>query len=141
MTPERWRQVTEVFHAARARDAAARVPYLDEACAGDRALRDEVNAMLDAHDGPGSFGDQPMTHSIDEARRLATGAVVGPYRVDQLIGRGGMGEVYRARDTKLGRDVALKILPTSFASDPERLTRFEREARMLAARPQRPGRT
>ena len=53
MTPERWRQVTEVFHAARSRDAAARAEYLDDACAGDRALRDEVDAMLAAHHDPG----------------------------------------------------------------------------------------
>ena len=59
--------------------------------------------------------------------------MVGPYRIDRLVGAGGMGEVYRARDTKLGRDVAIKVLPGAFTSDPERLTRFEREARLLAA--------
>ena len=59
--------------------------------------------------------------------------MIGPYRIAQLIGAGGMGEVYRARDTKLGRDVAIKVLPAAFTSDPERLVRFEREARLLAA--------
>jgi Tol biopolymer transport system component len=133
MTPERWRQVTEVFHGARSRDTEARVHYLDDACAGDQALRDEVNAMLDAHHDPGSFGDQPVSGSPDEVRRLETGVMVGPYRVERVIGAGGMGEVYRARDMKLGRDVAIKVLPGVFLADPERLTRFEREARMLAA--------
>jgi serine/threonine-protein kinase len=133
MTPERWRQVTELFHAARSRDAAARATYLDHACADDRALRDEVDAMLAAHHEIGRFGDGPVSRSIDDVRRLESGAMVGPYRIDRLIGAGGMGEVYRARDTKLGRDVAIKVLPDAFTSDPERLRRFEREARVLAA--------
>ena len=64
---------------------------------------------------------------------IAAGTRVGPYEVIAAIGAGGMGEVYRARDTKLGRDVALKILPDAFAHDVERLARFEREARTLAA--------
>ena len=60
-------------------------------------------------------------------------ARIGVYEIDSLIGAGGMGEVYRARDTKLGREVAIKVLPASFAADPERLARFEREARLLAS--------
>jgi hypothetical protein len=76
----------------RSRGAAARTGYLDDACAGDRALRDEVNAMLAAHLDPGSFGDQPVSGSIDAVQRLEPGAMVGSYRIDQLIGQGGMGE-------------------------------------------------
>ncbi len=64
---------------------------------------------------------------------LTAGTRLGPYEVTALIGQGGMGEVYRARDTKLGRDVALKVLPDIFADDPERLARFQREARVLAS--------
>ena len=64
---------------------------------------------------------------------LAPGSRLGPYEVTALIGSGGMGEVYRARDTKLGRDVALKVLPDVFADDPERLARFQRKARVLAS--------
>src|SRR2546429_208348 len=64
---------------------------------------------------------------------LSAGTRLGPYEIQAPLGAGGMGEVYRARDTKLGRDVAIKILPEVFTSDPERLARFEREARMLAA--------
>ncbi len=86
------------------------------ACAGDGALRAEVDAMLAAHHDPGGFGDRPVSGSIDDVRRLEAGAMVGPYRIDRLIGAGGMGEVYRARDTKLGRDVAIKVLPDAFAS-------------------------
>ena len=78
MTPERWRQVTEVFHAARSRDVAVRASYLDDACADDRALREEVNAMLDAHHNAGRFGERPVSGSIDAVRRLETGAMVGP---------------------------------------------------------------
>ena len=133
MTPERWRQVTEVFHAALARDASSRAQYVDAACSGDRALRKEVDAMLAAHHDPGEFGGRTMSGSIDDERRLETGAMIGLYRIERLIGAGGMGEVYRARDTKLGRDVAIKVLPRAFTSDPERLARFEREARMLAS--------
>jgi len=70
MTPERWRQVSEVFHAARARDAAARASYLEHACAGDGALRAEVDANAAAHNDPGGFGDQPVSGSIDDVRRL-----------------------------------------------------------------------
>ena len=68
-----------------------------------------------------------------DVQRLETGAMIGPYRIERLIGAGGMGEVYKARDTKLGREVAIKVLPDAFTSDPERLARFEREARILAA--------
>ena len=64
---------------------------------------------------------------------VAAGAKLGPYEILALIGAGGMGEVYRARDTKLKRDVALKVLPEAFASDPERLARFQREAEVLAS--------
>ena len=64
---------------------------------------------------------------------LTVGTRLGSYEIQSLVGTGGMGEVYRARDTKLGRDVAIKVLPPSFTGDPERLKRFEREARMLAS--------
>ena len=132
MTPERWRQVTELFHAARSRDASARAGYLEHACAGDRALRAEVDAMLAAHHDPGGFGDRPVSGSIDDVRRLETGAMVGPYRIDRLIGAGGMGEVYKARDTRLDRTVAIKILPETLAADPQFRERFDREARAIS---------
>jgi serine/threonine-protein kinase len=132
MTPERWRQVTQAFHAALAREASARTSYLDQACAGDRPLREEIDAMLSAHADGAPVPAIPVDASLTHTPRLLSGTVIGPYRVTELIGAGGMGEVYRARDTKLGRDVAVKVLPAAFTSDADRLARFEREARVLA---------
>ena len=83
-----------------------------------------------AHHGAGQFGDTPVSMS---APPLGPATSIGPYRIVHLLGAGGMGEVYRARDTKLGRDVALKILPHIFTTDPERVGRFDREARLLAS--------
>src|SRR5262249_41338637 len=73
------------------------------------------------------------THRAEDYQPLVPGITLGPYQVQELLGRGGMGDVYRARDPRLGRDVALKLLPPQFAGDRERLARFEREARLLAA--------
>ena len=97
----------------------------------DASLREEVDALIAAHDDAGSFGRDPLFP--DSTSRLSPGAKFGTYLIEELIGAGGMGEVYRARDTKLNRDVALKVLPDAFATDPERLARFEREAQVLAA--------
>jgi len=133
MTPERWRQVTEMFHAALACDASARTRYLEHACAGDRALREEVEGLLSAHAKTGLFGESPLVASSTHRSRLEPGVILGPYRIDRLIGAGGMGEVYRARDPRLGRDVAIKVLPQTVAGDPSRLRRFEQEARAIAA--------
>ncbi len=138
MTPERWRQVEEIFHAALTRSERDRAAFLAEACAGDEALLREVNSLLAQHvsnggllDGSAAATAAPLVSDIG-ASKLA-GRRIGGYEVHTRIGAGGMGEVYRARDTKLGRDVAIKILPPHFTSDPDRLARFEREARMLAS--------
>jgi len=94
-------------------------------------LRHEVESLL-SHDGDASFLSTPAATSADR-RVLHIGQTLGSYVVSGRLGEGGMGEVYRARDQKLGRDVALKVLPALFTSDPERLARFEREARVLAS--------
>ena len=136
MTPERWRQITGVFHETLARDPAARDAFLVDACAGDRALRDEIESMLAAHASAGDGGAIPAigVPSIDvPAALLPAGSAVGPYRVDRLIGAGGMGQVYSARDERIGRDVAIKVLPAECAADRERLRRFEQEARASGA--------
>jgi serine/threonine protein kinase/tetratricopeptide (TPR) repeat protein len=133
MTPERWRQVTEMFHAALACDASARTRYLEHACAGDCALREEVEGLLSAHAKTGLFGETPLVASSTHSARLGPGVILGPYRIDRLIGAGGMGEVYRATDARLGRDVAIKVLLAGVLGNPERLKRFELEARAAAA--------
>jgi len=116
--------------------SADRAAFLDRACAGDTALRREVEALLAQASAAEGFIESPALDVA--ARQIAAAAVrigerVGPYEVTGRLGAGGMGEVYRARDSQLGRDVAIKILPTIFLTDPERLARFEREARVLAS--------
>ena len=132
LTPQRWHEITGIFHAAIAQDAATREAFLDEACRQDPSLRPDVDALVVAHFEAGSFGDTPLGLS-SHPTRLAPGTYLGVFRIDALIGVGGMGEVYRATDTKLGRAVAIKVLPDSVARDPDRLARLEREARVLAS--------
>ena len=138
MTSQRRQQVESVYHAALAVNGGARDALLDELCAGDETLRREVVSLLKYEGRAQGFLSQP---AIDLTARgesahgysLGAGTQVGPYRILAPIGAGGMGDVYRARDTHLGRDVAIKILPTHFLVDPARLARFEREARLLGA--------
>lgn len=130
-TAERWARVERLYHEALTRDAHEREAFLADACAGDNALRREIESLL-AHDGGAAFLSTPaVANGIVGGIRI--GQALGPYVISAQIGEGGMGEVYRARDAKLGRDVAIKILPRAFAADPDRLARFEREARMLAS--------
>ena len=138
MTPERWRQVEEMLHAALSRGESERVAFLGHACAGDVALRREVELLLAQQASMGGFLEDPAVATAapmdsENGATMLTGRRLGAYQVHERIGVGGMGEVYRARDTKLGRDVAIKILPRHFTSDPDRLARFEREARVLAS--------
>ena len=133
ISPDQWPDVSRVFSAAVGVDKGARKAYLDEACRDDAALRVTVDSMLRAHDEAGSFGDTPAFVPPGTVKRLAPGTQVGPFRIETLLGAGGMGEVYRAHDTKLQRAVAIKVLPDSFAHDADRRSRFEAEARALAA--------
>ena len=130
MTPERWRKITEVFHTARAYDAARRDAFLSEACATDLAMRREVESLIAAHGQAGQFGNIPVGL---HAPPLEFGTLFGPYRIDQLLGSGGMGEVYKARDTRLDRIVAIKVLAAHSNDDPQSRERFRREARAVAA--------
>jgi serine/threonine protein kinase/Tol biopolymer transport system component len=134
MSIERWRRVEQLYHAALERSAADRPAFLAEACAGDASLQREVQSLLDQVSTPG-FLTSP---AIEVAAAMVeqpqwTGRRLGAYQITALLGQGGMGEVYRARDMRLGRDVAIKVLPKAFTSNADRLARFEREARLLAA--------
>ena len=136
MNPDRWRQVADVYESALERDAAARAAFLAEACREDSDLRREVESLL-AQEHTSVVVDQDVLAVaavvLEGGARLQPGTALGPYRVEALIGAGGMGEVYRARDTKLNRDIALKVLPESLTRDTDRLARFTREANVLAS--------
>jgi serine/threonine-protein kinase len=138
---DRWARIEEIFHAATARAEAERPAVVAKACGDDEALRREVDELLraDQQSEAAVRSDRRawdlLSTAPDNAARLASmiGARLGPYHVLALLGAGGMGEVYRARDTRLGRDVAVKVLPQAFSADADRVSRFEREARVLAS--------
>src|SRR5437867_5163408 len=137
MTPDRWQKIEELYHSAREREGSQRVAFLEEACAGDEALRREVESLLAEEREVTGFLESPALEiaakkmAQDQTRSLL-GQRLGTYQVLSLLGAGGMGEVYRARDTKLQRDVAIKVVPKAFVDDPDRIARFQREAQLLA---------
>jgi serine/threonine-protein kinase len=136
MRPEVWRRAEELFHAALEQSPETRRAFLDSACGKDSELRRHVDRLVSADEDAGSFLDQtgvadPIA-TIGAAGSLA-GQEFGHYRIVSPLGVGGMGEVYRAHDIRLGRDVAIKTLPYQFARDRERVSRLRREARTLAA--------
>ncbi len=135
MTSERWQRIADIFHAAQDRQGDERAAFVRQA-ADNSDVRREVESLLAADEEPMVL-DHPIAATahavlIDNAP-VHPGTYIAGYRIDSLLGVGGMGEVYRARDTTLNRDVAIKILPTAVASDPERLARFKREAQVLAS--------
>jgi serine/threonine protein kinase/Tol biopolymer transport system component len=138
MTPERWQKVKEIFHAALDKPAFERMDYVARACNGDDELRNEVESLLASSEKDGSFIDSPAyaaaaTLITSPPAELKKGTAIGAYEIVSFISRGGMGEVYLAHDRRLGRKVALKILPSSFTKNQERLRRFEQEARSASA--------
>jgi eukaryotic-like serine/threonine-protein kinase len=136
MTSHNWQEVARIHEAALMRPPQEREAFVANACGSDGVLRYEVESLL-AQEAKQSLLDQPLgvtaADLVPASDRLTVGEYVGEFRVEGVLGAGGMGEVYRARDTKLGRSVALKVLPVVFAGDPERLARFRREAQVLAS--------
>ena len=130
MTPERWERVKSVFQSALERTSAERHAFLGEACSGDQILQAEVESLLVSHQRAGSFIQEPL---LPPPRRLVPGDCLGAYEVVRLLGSGGMGDVYLARDPRLERHVALKVLSSDMAADQERRARLLREARAVSA--------
>src|SRR5579864_5854259 len=125
-----WQQVEEIFQEALQRDPAQRDAYLRQACHGDAELHREVSSLLAHHDegaDPEPWAAQAAVQLIDAPASLQPSQSLGPYRIDSFLAAGGMGEVYRATDTRLHRDVAIKVSAARFSE------RFEREARVIAS--------
>src|SRR6516225_321616 len=131
-----WQRVQSLFLEAVDLSSEERVRFLDNACAGDVEIRREVESLL-THDGTSerhiAEALAGTAQRLFDAVSLKPGTRVGEYEVSKLIGSGGMGEVYQARDLRLARNVAIKVLPSFLTNDPDRLRRFEQEARAAAA--------
>src|SRR5262245_44508811 len=146
MESDRWASIERLYHAALEREPAEREAFLDEACAGDEMLRRQVAALL-ACDGqsPGfiespavevaarALAANPSLSEEAETLDIKVPPQIGAYQILAPIGRGGMGEVHLALDTRLRRKVAIKMLPAEFTADTGRVRRFEQEARAASA--------
>jgi len=138
MQPERWQQIDHLFHLALEKPRDERELFLAEFCAGDEVLQKEVEELIFSHEQAEEFIESPAFDLAAEVlgkgqAGLKPSEQIGPYEIQSVLGIGGMGEVYLASDTRLGRQVALKILPSRFTLDPERVSRFEKEARAASA--------
>src|SRR5262245_26880440 len=138
MKPERWHKIEKLYHSALEREADQRTAFLAEACAGDDSLRREVESLLAHQSKAENLMETPVMEIA--AKALAgdqngsmAGQSLGSYQILSRLGAGGMGEVYQARDARLERTVALKILPAEVAADAERMRRFVREAKAASA--------
>jgi predicted Ser/Thr protein kinase len=137
MKNERWRQLKSIFNRALDLDPTRRVTFLDQACAGDETLRAEIESLITSYDEAGGFLEQPACEVAaglldHESGELLPGSRLGPYAVNKKLGQGGMGVVYLAVDTRLGRPVAIKALAPQHTSDTEHRERLRREARVAA---------
>jgi TolB-like protein/Tfp pilus assembly protein PilF/predicted Ser/Thr protein kinase len=141
MTPEHWQEIRNLLHSAMQLKVTERPAFLDQHCCNDPELRQELEALLAAEgELDSSFLESPAIEQVaanpassSNLSVLAAGTRLGPYVVQSLLGAGGMGEVYRARDTRLDRTVALKVIPRALAPDAVRRQRFEREARAISS--------
>lgn len=137
MQPERWQQIEQLFHLALEQKPDQRGGFLEHACSGDELLRSEVEALISSHEQAQDFIETPASDLAAELLAkghtgLAVGQSVGGYEIVSVLGVGGMGEVYLAKDPRLGRHVALKLLPAQFTINADRLRRFEQEARAVS---------
>jgi Tol biopolymer transport system component len=142
VTPERFRQIEELYHSAREREPGRRTAFLAEACKDDEDLRREVESLLAANQSSACFLDEPVmgqaagilaSQQSRSEYRFAPGLELGPYVIEARLGAGGMGEVYRAKDKRLHRTVALKVLPQRLADTPGLRQRLEREAKAISS--------
>ncbi|MGI8919431.1 MAG: protein kinase domain-containing protein [Pyrinomonadaceae bacterium] len=138
MTPDRWQQIDHLFHSVLARPLGDRTQFLEQECRGDEFLRSEVESLIESHEQSGTFIDKPAEDLAAELLnaspiRLKAGQALGHYIISSLLAVGGMGEVYLARDEKLGRRIAIKLLPSAFTNNEDRVRRFELEARAASA--------
>ena len=138
MNPERYQHIQALLQSALEQDDDKRKAFLREACAGDESLRRQVESLMISHEQAGSFLESPAAERVAQLvtnakDMLRTGEALGPYRILSRIGSGGMGEVYLAEDTRLGRKIALKILSASFTKDDDRVRRFRQEASAASA--------
>jgi eukaryotic-like serine/threonine-protein kinase len=139
MSANRWEKIEAAYHVARDLQGEPRSRFLDDRCGSDAGMRRQLDALLEQDEHLSRFLTRPPVElAIDWQSTVGRmsgliGLRVGVYEVLEPIGSGGMGDVYRARDTRLGRDVALKVLPRFFELDPDRVARFRREAQILAS--------
>ena len=137
MTPERWQQIEKLYGAALEVAERERGSFLERACDQDAELRREVESLLVMHQETGGFLSKPAVEEVATVMKDASpsllGQQLGPYKILSLLGAGGMGEVYKAKDTRLNRTVAIKVLPKHFSERADLRQRFEREARAIAS--------
>jgi serine/threonine protein kinase/Tol biopolymer transport system component len=135
MLAERWQEIERLYHSTLEQSPEDRGPYLEKACGGDEALRREVESMLASDDLAVNFleSKEPQVDEVAPDARKTAGAQIGSYMILEFLRAGGMGEVYKARDTRLDRIVAIKFLPATIAPDAVALERFHREARAASA--------
>ena len=138
MTPERWQQIDNLLQSALACASGERPAFLAQACAGDEPLRLEVESLLASHEHAGNLLETPLSQIaadlfVESQAPPVEGQTIGLYKVLARLGAGGMGEVYLAQDPRLDRKIALKLLPTYFTTEANRLHRFEQEARAASS--------